>query len=718
VSPLAAVELPNGAAIGLYSCPAESCVTRRGPRQDRGANGLIRLGTVFLAADVEGTLEVKLDAAKFVDAAGNPVAVTLTNPTITIQVGSGGPTIAAPGSMWSLQPPPAIPAGPFDLTGDGLVTNADAMEVALEWQIARLDQNVCGALPDPTRDVNHDGCIDVADAQMVAANYSPPSGGNAPVNRQFGFFRLAGVARPQSAPLTLTVNSTGDQSDSRIGNGVCQTSANTCTLRGALQEANAHAGPDNIFFNIPGGGVQKIQTAVRLPTLHDETGPTTIDGYTQPGAEPNTDPRASNAAIRVEVVGSGEGSYDGLIMTTSGNVVRGLAVYRFKRAFWIYGSGSTNNTVTGTFVGTNAAGTYGAAGLTSTGHGFHIEQGANGNHIGGTAPGERNVISGNARHGLGIWHERSDGNVVMNNIVGLNPSGTGKIPNRKHGLDLNFGAANNVFGGTGSGERNVVAGNDDTGVEVSHTTGTTNNRVVGNFIATDLSGNRSFDYTRNVGRGIMIEDGATKNIITDNVIGTNGRGGIEIYDAHTSDNLIANNRIGISLDGTPVPNNFGIYIKGNNFQLGPNNIIAHNVFIGIKVEGDGADNNTITRNSIFSNGTMGIDLWPRGPNQIDQYPHDGPNQRLNFPVLSAATPQQVAGTACSGCTIEVFIADSTQANTYGEGKTFAGAGTADNGGAFSVPVDGVTTGQWVTATATDGEGNTSEFSLNVPVTSG
>src|SRR5205085_4224051 len=241
---------------------------------------------------------------------------------------------------------------------------------------------------------------------------------------------------------------------------------------------------------------------------------------------------------------------------------------------WIYGSGANNNHVTGSFVGTNAAGTYGETVVSLTAHGFHIEQGAASNFVGGTALSERNVISGNGRHGVGLWHEKTDHNVVMNNLVGLNPSGTDKVPNLKHGLDINFGASYNTYGGTGPGERNVISGNDGDGVEVSHTSGTIFNQVVGNYIGTNVSGTKSLTYTANQDRGILLEDGVISNTISDNVIGTNVRGAIEVYDTHTFGNQILNNRIGISLDDTPMPNNFGIWVKGSGLRIGPNNIIA------------------------------------------------------------------------------------------------------------------------------------------------
>ena len=53
---------------------------------------------------------------------------------------------------------------------------------------------------------------------------------------------------------------------------------------------------------------------------------------------------------------------------------------------------------------------------------------------------------------------------------------------------------------------------------------------------------------------------------------------------------------------------------------------------------------------------------------------------------------------------------------YGEGRTFLGNALVGSDGRFSIPVSGLSVGQYVTATATDGAGNTSEFSLNKVVT--
>jgi CSLREA domain-containing protein len=63
---------------------------------------------------------------------------------------------------------------------------------------------------------------------------------------------LAGAAwsRPADAKL-FVVNSTADAVDADLTDGVCLTAANTCTLRAAIQQANASAVADRI--NLPAG---------------------------------------------------------------------------------------------------------------------------------------------------------------------------------------------------------------------------------------------------------------------------------------------------------------------------------------------------------------------------------------------------------------------------------------------------------------------------------
>src|SRR5687768_14741066 len=62
---------------------------------------------------------------------------------------------------------------------------------------------------------------------------------------------IAGIEAASASPASFTVNSTSDAVDARVGDGACVTRAGTCTLRAAIQEANALPGAD--LIQVPAG---------------------------------------------------------------------------------------------------------------------------------------------------------------------------------------------------------------------------------------------------------------------------------------------------------------------------------------------------------------------------------------------------------------------------------------------------------------------------------
>jgi hypothetical protein len=721
-------ELAGGSAVGFYTCGTEPCMKQREVQiQAAAASGA--LAQVELLALVAGQLEINVAHVQVVDATGKPIAFNMPVAQVVVQVGEETQRHVAPASAWAWTATTAAVeanASAADITSDGMLTHSDVMEVAMGWQIMREEGMPCGG-SEMVADVNGDGCVDIIDVQLAAAF---AGGGNTPVipelpdlpERLFLPLTLnAGEGAVQTAAvMTFIVNSALDEYDIKQGNRICRTTSGVCTLRAAIAEVNAHPGPDIILFAIPGGGVQTIQLGGKLPSLHDGTGGTLIDGYSQPEAAVNTDPVVSNAQIRIEVRGNGSDAFDALPITSAGNTVRGVAFYNMKRSLWIYGGGAYDNFIVGNFIGTNAAGTF-KFNVTSNlqAHGIHVEQGAQDNHIGGVLPAERNIISGNARHGVGMWHVGTLENVVLNNLVGLSPNGTQSVANRVHGVDINYGASYNIVGGLQPGERNVISGNNGKGAEISHGEETTQNVIIGNYIGTDVTGTSGPPYSRNSNYGISVKDRVVHNSVLNNVVGNN-IGGVAIDNFGTccaSFNVFQDNRVGIGVDGNAIGNElYGIWAGSPGSQIGPGNIIAYNP-MGIKVGGQLNDGNTITQNSIFGNTGLGIDITPHdqvNPNDANDV-DKGPNQQLNFPILATAWPTLIKGTACANCTVEIFIADGGE-NDYGEGKTFIGTGLVDSGGAFAVVVSGAALGDILTATATDADGNTSEFSHNKVVT--
>ncbi len=715
VSPLGPVELDHGVAFGLSSCPVANCTRRDGGRQNAGGRGQFKLATLSVIPTRAGVLQLSFAGTKFVDAVGRPVAVAGAEQSIVVRVGTGTARFAASAAPWKLTAQQPL-ARVQDLTGDGLITNADAMEVALAWTTARERGAACGRTIDRSRDLNRDGCVDVSDFQRMVSAYSSASA--QPQQPASGASRPGGATTNAATPLTIVVNSTGDAVDADYNDGICATATGECTLRAAILTANRHVGFDTINFAIPGDGVQTITIASTLPTINDASGGTTIDGYTQLGATPNTDPLASNAVIKVQIAGPKYNSFDAMMITSSRNVIRGLAMFKFGNTIRIFGSGAYENKVVGNFIGTDVTATQVAPGRVD-GSGVQLHQGAARNYVGTTDIADRNVVSGNGLHGIVTSNEYTNYNYFYNNIIGLDPTGTRRVQNWRNGIDINARSSSNYIGGSGPNERNVVSGNGYEGIELSHDTRTVSNRVVGNYVGTTLTGTSSFPYTINEQHGIHIEDGVQNNIVTENVVGNSGQGGIYFDGYYTYDNQVYNNLVGISVDGTAIPNFFygvqvGYHAARN--KIGPNNVIANNP-IGVVIAN--ADNlyNTITRNSIYGNTGLGIDLGPLGttnPNDVGDV-DTGPNDGLNFPVITDATLTEVRGTACAGCTVEIFVATGG-ANAYGQGKTFVGAVTVASDGSFVAPISGLAVGDFVTSTTTDAMGNTSEFGLNYQVT--
>ncbi|MBM3833189.1 MAG: CSLREA domain-containing protein [Verrucomicrobia bacterium] len=116
------------------------------------------------------------------------------------------------------------------------------------------------------------------------------------------------VCTPASA-VTFVVNSTADP-----GDGVLN--ALECTLREAINAANANPGLDVIQFAIAPGGAQTIQLLSALPSIAD---PAVIDGTTQPGF---------SAAPLIEIDGSIAGGA-AFRITAGASTVRALSLNQF-----------------------------------------------------------------------------------------------------------------------------------------------------------------------------------------------------------------------------------------------------------------------------------------------------------------------------------------------------------------------------------------------------
>jgi CSLREA domain-containing protein len=477
---------------------------------------------------------------------------------------------------------------------------------------------------------------------------------------------------------TFTVNSTGDGGDATPGDGVCETATGNgvCTLRAAIQEANALAGTDTIAFNIPGAGPHTIQPTSALPTINQ---PVVIDGTTEPDF-------AGTPIIELDGTNAGA-SANGLRITAGSSTVRGLVINRFS-TYGINLESGGSNIIEGNYIGTDVTG---ALDRGNTFDGMRIDM-SNNNTIGGTTAVKRNVISGNNRYGILI---SGNGNQVQGNYIGTKANGTEALANSVDGVFIFPGSSTNTIGGTAAGARNVISGNSGHGVQISGA-GATGNQVQGNFIGTNAAGTAALGNYQ----GVRIDNASTNTVGgttagSGNVISGNRAEGVGIIGP-AGGNVVQGNFIGTDAAGSAALANLSAGVRvadsPNNTiggtAPGSGNTIAYNLIVGVLVDGVTATGNSIRGNSIHSNGGKGIENINSG------------NTGLTPPTVTSAG--SASGTACANCAIDVFSDDAD------EGRIYHGSTTADGSGNWSFL--GAVTGPNVTATATDASGNTSEFS--------
>ena len=502
------------------------------------------------------------------------------------------------------------------------------------------------------------------------------------------------------------------------------------SLRQAILDANVNiSAGDTIAFAIT--NVSKvIFPATALPTITD---PVTVDGYTQPGSATNTSATAFNGTLVVKLDGfSAPSGTDGLKFTIGNNTVRGLVIMAFlgSAGDGLDFSGGHSNVVQGNIIGIDADGTLHGNG----GDAVHIVS-SSGNVIGGSAAGQRNVLSGNGSYGVDISGTGSSGNQILGNLMGTALTGDLALPNSGGGVSLTT-ASNTTVGGSDSGARNVISGNSGDGIDLL--SGSAGTLIQGNYIGTDATGMLDLG---NAADGIVI-NASSNSIVTGNTISGNQSDGLTLTGVNALNNTIQNNLIGTDKNGTSaIANNVaGINITSNaRFNtiggIGAGNTIAFNLDDGIAVAS--GTNNSLRANSIHSNGSsdLGIDLGTTGITANDVGDTDtGANQLQNFPVLTLAS-NSLSGTIISGAldsaTNAAFVIDFYSNHTpdssgNGQGEVYLGSTSILTDGSghadFLASFPTTLTGRFVTATATDTNGNTSEFSAwtiavsTIPVT--
>ncbi len=388
------------------------------------------------------------------------------------------------------------------------------------------------------------------------------------------------------------------------------------SLRNALEYANSSPGENIITFNIPITGPFTIQPQEALPEITD---PVIIDGFTQPGVSVNN----SKLLIELDGIYAGEGS-DGLKINADNCTIKGLVINRFNGVGIYVDSYSEGNIIAGNYIGTDIIGT---EDLGNNGSGIYLDISARENRIGGSNSNERNIISGN--DGDGIFLNESGGNTITGNYIGVDISGQLPLGNNGSGVEI-AETGGNIIGGANPGERNVISSNGEDGIAINY--GANGNKINGNHIGVDVSGKLPLG---NTGDGVIIYYGSN------NVIGGVGPG------------------------------------EGN--------VISFNQGTGISIHT--GVNNLITKNSIYNNGELGIDLEGGTEDEFgvteNNAENEGPNNLQHYPVLESITYSRgvvnIIGSLNSAATtnynIQFFASKLVDESGYGEGQVYLGSAT-------------------------------------------
>jgi hypothetical protein len=423
------------------------------------------------------------------------------------------------------------------------------------------------------------------------------------------------------------------------------------SLAQAVADANKVSGPSLITFAIPGPGVHKIDLSNTPLQVASQI---TIDGYTQPGASPNTLDLGDNAVILIQLDGGGPAILGGgLGFVGDEDVIRGLSLtgfggaLSFGNAFEIFGKPSR---VEGNFIGLSPDG------ITVNGNYYGIVNinSDPGLIIGGGTPATRNIISGNV---TGVWGYVG----VFGNYFGTNASGFGQ----GYGNDIAIEASP----GSGIGTAAPGDGNVITGSRIGIVADSGDSIIKGNWIGPYPDGSASF------GNFIGIEIRGSQNNI----------GGLGSGEG----NVIAFNGVGVRVDPT-------------------SSTVNRPVPVG----------NSILSNLFYHNG-RDIDLGADGITRNDFHDQDsGANKLQNFPLITSVSRDSssttVNGALNSAPSTTFTLQFYAQRSGSTPGETLLGTRTlTTNAGGdayFAFPFPVVTSpDDFITATATDSGGNTSEF---------
>ncbi len=319
------------------------------------------------------------------------------------------------------------------------------------------------------------------------------------------------------------------------------------------------------------------------------------------------------------------------------------------------GSGTSNNTVVGNRIGTNAAAT---AKLPNQ-IGVVIADEASANLVGasGSSAFPTNIISGNT-DGVVLTGAGTAGNVVAGNHIGTDSRGSVNLGNAAVGVLIEAGASGNTIGSIPNGGGNQISFN---------------------------------------GVGVLLDGAGTgRNVIQTNQIGTGFIATAAAGNAYGV--LLQNGASGNTVGGT---------------ASGAGNTIAFNTAEGVTLLGGSTVGDSVLSNSIYSNAGLGIDLG--GPLAVSVNPGPLPNDGQSAPVVHLDNGSTASGTLASvpNTTFLIQVFGTPAGQAPGQGFVLLGSATVttDANGNATFTADLVGSDAVITATATNlATGDTSEFS--------
>jgi uncharacterized repeat protein (TIGR01451 family)/CSLREA domain-containing protein len=509
------------------------------------------------------------------------------------------------------------------------------------------------------------------------------------VHAGVGLALVAGILVVWGGPASaasIVVTSAGDGSDLVPGDGACVTVTGDCSLRAAIQEANALPGADTITFS----GVTLVEPAGALPTIGETL---TIDGSVMSGP-------VSLPAVQIDG-SSVPGTADGLTINAGMSEIRGLAISGFGGDGIVVRADDVN--IVASFIGTDLSGTTAAG---NGGAGIRAVD-TTGLFVGGSLT-DRTLVSANGR---GIDVTGGGRSTITNVGVGTDITNEVDLGNRGDGIVVRSHATATILG-------NQVGGNDGVGILIEDADDATLN---GNVVGVDPGGSILLPNAA----GIEVRGGAGIServvLFSNRVVGNLGVG-IRIGDGPNAaaDVGVPGATLRANLVGTIGSANLGnggdgVLIGGGGAtggtivggSLADANRIAFNGGAGVHVLAGGT-NERILSNAIFNNVGLGIDLDPTA-NDDQQSPQ--------LTALTGTAPDVTVEGTLTGFAlnhayrVELF-GNADCVTGAGEGRAFLRqrSVTTDGSGfaTFAVPV-AMGTWQAVTATATDDAG-TSEFS--------